>query len=179
MPQLVQFARDFLHERLHEESLNIKGKSLVAMQLWCNREKFPLFRDTLAQSSEVVALLQELLHFECAPDAVHGAQPMQMIRSTAGTTLDLLGIKRAADGETGRMGFRALGSLKKGLTDARTGVVGGITTATNVGKGAVSGVTHGVTTVGKGAVSGVTGVVGSCALPSRCRSCCCRSICFR
>ena len=58
---------------IQQPSLNIKGKSLVAMQLWCNREKTPIFKGTLAGSNELVELLQELLHFECNPDPEHGA----------------------------------------------------------------------------------------------------------
>ena len=148
--ELISFTVEFLHERLYEESLNVKRKSLMALHVLL--QKAPPLKEVVVNNADLISAIQELLSFVGGPDG-----DVKMIRDAAASVLAVLGGEGGDNGNgPGKVSLglgSRLGKLKKGVSDVSGRVSDGITT--------VGGGINAVGTKVSAAVDGVAeGVVG-------------------
>lgn len=174
--ELLAYVTEFMLERMYEPSINVQGKSLVVLQLLC--DKSPGFVESAKGSADLIARTVELAQAD-APDGTNAAQ-IGMLKDTAQQLLLLLGerldVVEDASVEGGgfiikRVARRANAGRQRvasGIGEAAGtvgGTVGGAIGGAAQGVGGVAGrakhsVVGGVTMVGQGVAGTVTDAAG-------------------
>lgn len=166
---MLAYLGDFITERAYEESINVQGKSLVVLQMLC--DKSPAFLAIAKGNADLITRAMELSQAK-AIEGVNEAQ-MRMLNDTATQLLLLLGEKVEVQEDSGagtggfivkRVARRAVGGVAGGVGGVAGGVakgVGGVA----AGVGGVAGrargtVIGGVTMVGQGVSSTVLDAAG-------------------
>lgn len=86
-PSLIPPAIKALADRLGQDSIPVKTKAMMVVRVLCERGP-PSFHNQLRSDEAFLAVLAQLLQFECPPHPKYGDKPQQIVRQTASALLE-------------------------------------------------------------------------------------------